>query len=117
MREVNRSVTIRRPRQEVYAFWRDLQNLPRFMVHLQDVQEMDGPRSHWVAHGPADRTIEWDAEIVDESAHERIAWRALPGADVAHEGVVRFQDAPADRGTEVYVQLRYNVPGGSAGSR
>lgn len=114
MLQVSKSVTIKRPRHEVYDFWRNLENLPRFMQHLETVRVADR-RSHWVAKAPAG-TVEWDAEIVEEQANELIAWRSLPESDIRHQGSVRFREAPADRGTEVDVQLQYDAPGGKAGA-
>jgi uncharacterized membrane protein len=112
---VDRADTVDRPRQEVYAFWRRLENLPRFMRHLESVAT-DGLRSHWVARAPAGRTVEWDAVIHSEVANERIAWRSLPGSKVAHAGAVIFSDAPGGRGTEVRVELQYNPPAGPLGA-
>jgi uncharacterized membrane protein len=104
------------PRAEVYRFWRDFANLPRFMKHLESVQVVDETRSHWVAKGPAGRRVEWDAVVHNEVENERIAWRSLPGSDVDNAGTVWFKDAPGDRGTEVRVELQYNPPGGALGA-
>jgi uncharacterized membrane protein len=112
---VKAAVTVRRARPEVYAFWRDFENFPRFMIHLESIQPTGDRHSHWVATAPAGRTVEWDAELVDEREDELIAWRSLPGADVDNEGAVRFIDAPGDRGTEIHVELRYDAPAGRAG--
>jgi uncharacterized membrane protein len=114
--EVNKTLTIRRPVQEVYAFWRDFQNLPRFMNHLESVEVVDDRRSHWKARGPAGQTMEWDAEIVADEPGERIEWRSLEGSDVEHTGSVRFKTAPGERGTEVHVELRYDAPAGKLGA-
>jgi uncharacterized membrane protein len=113
-----RAMTINRPRGEVYGFWRQLENLPRFMEHLKAVEilDEDGKRSHWVAKGPLDTSIEWEAEIDEERENELISWRSLPGAEVDNRGSVRFKDAPGGRGTEVHVSLTYHPPGGSAGA-
>ena len=116
MVRVSKSVTIKRPRAEVYEFWQQLENLPRFMYHLQDVRTTGNGRSHWIAKAPAGQQVEWDAEIVEDRPDELIAWRALPGSDIQHEGSVRFKPAPADRGTEVEVALQYDPPGGKAGA-
>lgn len=113
---VDRSVMIATPRDEVYRFWRDFGNLPRFMKHLESVTETDGNRSHWVAKGPRGRTFEWDAVIHNEIANELIAWRSLPGADVDSAGSVWFRDAPGGWGTEVKVELLYNPPAGTVGA-
>jgi uncharacterized membrane protein len=113
----NRSITVRRPVSEVYAFWRDFENLPRFMRHLQSVQMLDERRSHWTALAPAGQTVEWDAETTEDRPDELIAWRSLPGADVYNAGTVRFQPAPGGRGTEVRVTLEYDPPMGKLGSK
>jgi uncharacterized membrane protein len=112
---IEKTVTVNRPIAEVYQFWRNFQNLPRFMQHLATVQP-DGPgRTHWVAQAPGGITFEWDAEMVEERENEVIAWRSLPGATVDNRGVVYFSQAPAGRGVEVKVKLEYYPPGGIAG--
>lgn len=108
-------VTIARPPEEVYRFWRDFRNLPRFMVHLAAVEVIDEQRSHWKVIGPGRAAVEWDAEIVEDQPGEAIAWRSLPGADVDNSGIVRFVPAPGGRGTEIHVELRYAAPGGRVG--
>jgi uncharacterized membrane protein len=115
MVHVIKSVTINRPRQEVYEFWRDLEHLPTFMIHLEAVTSSGDGRSHWVANAPAGR-VEWDAEIIEDRPGAIIAWQSLQGSDVPNGGSVRFTDAPADRGTEVHVDLHYDPPAGSAGA-
>ncbi|MGN9806102.1 SRPBCC family protein [Micromonospora sp. L32] len=108
-------VTVNRPASEAYRFWRDLENLPRFMAHLESVRADDLRRSHWTARGPAGRLVGWDAEIVEDRPNELIAWRSLPGAQVPNAGRVRFVPAPGDRGTEVRVELGYAPPAGRLG--
>jgi uncharacterized membrane protein len=112
---VAKSVTINRPRHEVYQFWRDLERLPEFMIHLQSVTTGADGRSHWVAKAPGG-TVEWDAEITEDEPGELLAWQSIEGSEVANGGSVRFADAPADRGTEIHVTLQYDPPGGSAGA-
>ena len=107
--------SIRRPVADVYDFWRNFENFPRFMQHLESVQVLDAERSRWRAAAPAGLRVEWDAEILGERPNESISWRSLPGADVSHRGAVRFVPAPAGRGTEVRVELEYVPPGGAAG--
>jgi uncharacterized membrane protein len=109
------AITIRRPTEEVYGYFRDLARLPSFMWHLESVQVTGDRRSHWVAKAPAGRTVEWDAEIVEEVPNQVIAWRSLPGADVENSGSVRFSSAPGDQGTEVEAELEYAPPGGPLG--
>ncbi len=112
---VERSITIDRPREELFRFWPSLENLPRFMDHLQSVTVLDENRSHWVAKGPAGTRVEWGAEIHNEIENELLAWRSLPGAGVDHAGSVHFSPAP-DGGTVVRVLFRYDPPAGALGS-
>lgn len=114
--KVEKSVTVNRPPEEVYRFWRDFQNLPRFMNHLESVTDLGNGRSHWVAKAPAGKTVEWDAEVYNEKENELIAWRSLEGADVDNAGSVRFEPAPEGRGTIVRVTLKYDPPAGKIGS-
>ena len=109
---VRKSIQINRPAQEIYRFWRKLENLPRFMSGLESVREADGRRSHWVAIGPAGKRVEWDAEIVLEEENQRIEWRSLAGSDIDHRGAVRFAAAPGGRGSFVKVEMVYDPPGG-----
>ncbi|MEO3811627.1 SRPBCC family protein [Sphaerisporangium sp. B11E5] len=109
------AITVNRPRREVYRFWHDLENLPRFMTHLESVDTMPGGYSRWKARGPANRIIEWDAEIVQDREDELISWRSLEGAAVRNRGSVSFSGAPGGRGTEVRVEMEYRTPGGRVG--
>ncbi|MEU5781324.1 SRPBCC family protein [Micromonospora lupini] len=109
------AVTVNRSPAEAYRFWRDMENLPKFMAHLESVRADDLRRSHWVARGPAGRHVEWDAEIIDDQPNRSITWRSLPGTRVANAGRVLFVPAPGDRGTEVRVHLRYAPPAGALG--
>lgn len=115
--ELKRAITINKPPEEVYAFWRDFRNLPRFMTHLQEVRVIDDTHSHWATKAPVgkDATIEWDAEIVEDRLNELIAWQSLPGATAPNRGAVTFTPAPGDRGTEVRVTMEYEIPGGAVG--
>lgn len=113
---VDKSITIARPPQEVYAFWRKLSNLPRFMKNVESVTETDDQHSHWVVKAPAGRKVEWHAIVHNEVPGEMIAWRSMPGADVDNAGSVWFREAPAGRGTEVKVELQYNPPAGALGA-
>jgi uncharacterized membrane protein len=108
------SVTVNRNREDVYAFWRDFRNLPGFMQHLDDVDELDGV-SIWRARAPGGVPIEWDAAIVADRPGERIAWRSLEDARVANHGSVEFHPAPGGRGTEVHVDIGFDGPLGSVG--
>jgi len=114
--ELTASVTVNRSPEEVYEFWRRLENLPRFMLHLQSVEDLGGNRSRWRANAPLRRRcVEWEAEITSEERGRRIAWKSLPGADVANSGTVHFAPTPDGVSTEVKVVLHYDVPGGRAG--
>ena len=100
MLHVTKSITINQSPEIVYRFWRNFSNLPQFMAHVLRVDLKGDGLSHWVVAAPAGQTVEWDAEVVD----------------IRHEGFVRFERAPADRGTEVHVDLRYDAPAGQAGA-
>jgi len=113
--KVERNVVVGRPVQEVYQFWRNFENLPRFMDHLESVTVIDENRSHWVAKAPAGMRVEWDAVIHNEIENELIAWRSLPGADVNNAGSVHFMPA-GDGRTEVRVVLSYEPPAGKLGA-
>ena len=112
---VDESIVLNRPRSEVYRFWRNLENLPRFMDHLEAVTVQDEWRSHWVAKAPAGTRVEWDAEIHNEIPNELIAWRSLPGSEVDNAGSVHFMPT-ANGDTEVRVVLRYDPPAGKLGA-
>jgi uncharacterized membrane protein len=113
---VEEAITINRPPTEVYGFWHNFENLPRFMAHLESVQVLDERRSRWKAKAPAGTTVEWEAETIEDRPNELIAWRSLPDATVPNSGTVRFREAPGGRGTEVLVELRYQPPGGKIGA-
>lgn len=113
---VEESVTVERPVEEVHAFWRNLENLPRFMDHLESVRVIDKERSHWVVKAPAGTSVEWDARIINENDNQVIAWESLPGADVDNKGSVRFRSAPRGQGTIVKVTLDYIPPAGRFGA-
>lgn len=108
---VEKAIVIDKSPEELFSFWRQFDNLPRFMKHLESVTCSGLNRSHWVAKGPAGKNVEWDAEIYNEKPNEMIAWRSLEGADVVNAGSVHFK-ALGVRGTEVKVVLNYNLPGG-----
>jgi uncharacterized membrane protein len=113
---VEHAVTINRSPEELFRFWRNLENLPRFMSHLEAVRNTGGNRSHWVARGPMGVTLEWDAEIHNERPNALIAWRSLEGSEVDTAGSVHFTPAPGHRGTELKVVLKYDPPAGKAGA-
>jgi len=110
------SCMVNRAPEEVYNFWRNFENLPRFMRHLESVEDRGDGRSRWAAKGPAGSTVEWDATIIADVPGEVISWRSLEGSDVDHAGAVRFERAPGNRGTIVKVNLEYNPPAGVIGA-
>ncbi|RYD78313.1 MAG: SRPBCC family protein [Sphingobacteriales bacterium] len=113
---VNTSVKVRRPVEDVYNFWRNLENLPQFMTHLEDVREFSETQSQWVAKIPANvGKLYWDAEIVDEEQNQLIVWQSLEGADVDNAGEVHFVELPDGEGTEVHVRISYDPPAGALG--
>jgi uncharacterized membrane protein len=112
--KVDRSITVARPVEELYRLWRDIERLPTIMRHLKSVEDTGGKRSHWTTAGPLGTCVEWDAEVFNERENELIAWRSLENSDIGTAGSVRFKRVPG--GTEIHVQLSYDVPGGWAGS-
>lgn len=113
--KVEHSVVINRPALELYSFWRNFENLPNFMNHLESVKRFGGDRSHWVAKAPGGTTVEWDAEVYNDKEGEMIAWRTLEGSQVASAGSVHFEPA-GENATNVRVSLKYDPPGGKLGS-
>ena len=112
---VKKSMTVNRSPEELYNFWRNLENLPRFMTNVRSVQRHGNGISHWVVSGPRGTVLKWDAQITVDRPNEMIAWQTIPGSSVDHRGYVKFVPAPGRRGTEVHVALEYQPPGGEAG--
>lgn len=113
--DLNSKVIINRPREELYAYWRNLENLPNFMSHLKEVKELDDTRSQWTAKIPGGLgTVEWDAEIVRERTNHLLAWRSLPNSEIENAGEVRFENAPGGR-TIVETTISYRPPAGEIG--
>lgn len=113
---VREALRLERPVSDVYSFWRQLENLPRVFTHLEQVTELGNGRSHWVARGPADLGVEWDAEIINEVENKVIGWRSLPDSDVVTAGSVNFTPVRGGRATDVSVHLQYAPPAGRAGA-
>ena len=116
LRRTTNVITVNKPTEEVYEFWRNFENFPRFMRHLESVKVLDSGRSRWKAKAPAGTSVEWEAEMTEDRPGELISWRSLPGADVRNAGTVRFSSAPGGRGTEVRVDLEYAPPAGKVGA-
>jgi uncharacterized membrane protein len=106
--KIELATTINRSPEELFAFWRNFENLPQVMDHVESVECMDQNRSHWRARS-GDKRIEWDAEIINEKRNEMIAWRSLEGSDVHHAGSIWFKPAPGELGTEVKLSIEYSV--------
>lgn len=114
--KIEKSVTINAPIEELYNFWRDFTNLPKFMYHLESVTEIDAMRSHWKAKAPLGFSVEWDAEIISEIPNELISWRSVEGSQINNAGSVRFLVSPSGRGTTLRVSLSYEPPAGKIGA-
>lgn len=104
------SIVVGNSSEEAYRFWRNVENMPRFMTWLQSVSSTGDRRSHWIAKPDGRTALEWDSEIVDEVPHQRISWRTLPGAAVPNSGSVEFEPVPGGRGTLVRAQLQFSGP-------
>ena len=111
---VEESVTIHKPIAEVFRFWRNFENLPSFMQHLESVAVRDEGISHWVAKGPAGVNVEWDARIINEVDNRIIGWQSLEGSTISTAGSVNFDET--EHGTRVRVHLQYNPPAGRLGA-
>jgi uncharacterized membrane protein len=114
--EVKRSILIERSPEDLYCFWHQFENLPRFMNHLEAVHNIGEQRSHWITKAPLGNHVEWDAEIIEDQKNQLICWRSLPGADVPNHGCVSFYRSEYTEGTEVTVTMSYDPPGGMAGA-
>lgn len=113
--EAKKTVMVQKSPAELYRFWRNLENLPQFMNHLESVKVLDDKRSQWVAKAPLGQTVEWDAEIIDEKENQSIVWKSLEGAQVDNLGSVTFTDANGS-GTNVKVTMKYTPPAGIVGA-
>jgi uncharacterized membrane protein len=114
--KIERSVTINRPRAELYALWRNFETLPNYLDDIISVTVQSNARSHWVAEAPGGKRVEWDSEIVNDIPNELIAWKTVGNSDIAHAGSVNFRDAAGNRGTEIKVEIDYEPPGGRLGA-
>jgi uncharacterized membrane protein len=114
--EIKETLVVSSAPEEVYRYWRNFENLPRFLRYVESVRSTEGNRTHWVARGPLNVPVEWDAEITRDEPNQSIAWRSLPGSEVDTEGSVRFGRAPGKRGTFVQVEMRYDPPAGRVGA-
>jgi uncharacterized membrane protein len=122
--KVEKTVTINKPAEELYRFWHNFENLPSFTKHIKDVKVYNDKQSHWITSAPLGKSVEWDANIVEDRENQLISWTSVEGADIANSGSVHFKPALNDvsrqatsclRGTEVKVVTEYNPPGGLVG--
>lgn len=114
--KVVKEITVNRSSQEVYRYWRKLENLPLFMEHVESVQELDSKRSAWVVQGPLGHNVEWTAHIITDRENEMISWESLPGAEVQNAGSVWFKSENGGASTTVKVSLQYLPPAGVVGA-
>lgn len=112
---VGRSVTINRPRHELFAYWRDFTNLPTFMHAIESIQMTGDKRSVWKVKAPAGQHVTLETELTAVVENQSIGWRSVEGSQIRTAGLVRFEDAPADRGTVVTTEIAYEPPGGDIG--
>jgi len=113
---IAQSIIVGRQPEEVYGFWRRLENLPRFMSHLESIEETGNGQTHWRTRAPGGPSVEWDAQITANEPNRRISWRSLPGSTVENSGTVWFQPATGGRGTQIRVELEYQPPFGKLGA-
>jgi uncharacterized membrane protein len=110
-------VTVNRPIEDVYEFWKNPQYYPQFMTKIESVQLLGGGRTHWKVKAPAGMSVEWDAEIISDRQNEEIVWTSTDDSNVTNTGRVVFRPAPGDRGTEVHLEIGYEPKGGLIGGR
>jgi uncharacterized membrane protein len=115
--KVTRACTVLKPADELYAFWRNLENLPQIIKHPATIRALSDTEAHWtVSAPPGDRRVEWTSLIINDHPSRLLAWRSADGAEIPNAGTVRFEPAPGDQGTEVTVSLEYDPPGGKLGA-
>lgn len=112
---VTKTATVNKSAAEIYQFWRNFENLPQFMTHLESVKRIDNMRSHWKVKAPLGTTVEWTAEITSDRENERIGWKSVENSDIPNSGVVEFLPT-SERGTEVKISLTYEPPAGKIGA-
>jgi uncharacterized membrane protein len=107
--ELGSNLLVNASAQDAYRLWRDLENAPRFMNHIESVTDLGERKSRWTAAAPMGVKLHWTAEITDEREGEYIAWHSLPGSDLDVNGRVEFKQASANRGTIVRSTMRYRL--------
>jgi uncharacterized membrane protein len=114
--KIEETVVVDRTPQELYEYWRNVENLPSIMRHLKSVVAIDSTHSHWKVTGPIGTSVEWDAEIYTDEPGSMISWRSMPGAEVGNAGSVHFADLGDGHGTTITVMLKYDPPAGKLGA-
>jgi uncharacterized membrane protein len=114
--QVERSITIGKPADQLYRIWREPGNLSQIMGHFAEVTAVSENHMHWLVRGPLGQSRQWDVQVVEDHPGELLHWESLEGAELPNEGTVRFHPAPSDWGTEVTLRLRFRVPGGAIGA-
>ena len=112
---INRATAVNKPRDEVYAFFRDVKNLASFMDNIERIDVIDDTRSHWVVKAPAGKTVEWDSTITEDVPGERFVYKTEEGADIDSVGTVTFKDGAGGKGTQVHVAIVFSPPAGKIG--
>ncbi|HET8548187.1 MAG TPA: SRPBCC family protein [Bryobacteraceae bacterium] len=112
--DIVKTIEINAPVEEVWDFWQNFENFPRFMTHLKDVRVLDEGRSHWVAEGPAGVSVAWNAEITRRIENQVLAWKSTDDSLIRNAGIVRFDPTP-NGGTRVHIRFSYNPPAGAVG--
>ena len=112
--EIQRSLTVQQPREEVYRRWRDPQSQTLVWSHFATITNATDQGAHWRVEGPLGRALEWDTQIVEERDGKLIRWRSTSG-DLPNEGTVEFRDAPGELGTEITLRVRFDPPAGRLG--
>jgi uncharacterized membrane protein len=111
--DIQKTLHIDAPLEQVYAFWSNYENFPLFMSHVREVEDLGGGRSRWSVSGPGGVPIEWNAVLTQQGFNEVIAWRSEPGSMLENAGIIRF--TPAGIGTRVDLRFCYHPPAGGAG--
>jgi len=114
---IQATVTVNKPIEEAYAFWKEPSNFGRFMDQIESVQVLSGGRSHWKAKPLAGVSVEWDAEIVTDRPNELLSWQSVDGSEIRNTGVVKFRRASGGRGTEVELEMEFQPPAGAIGEK
>ena len=113
---ISERFVVNSPRERVFSFWRNLENLPKFMKHLDSVEVIDENVSHWRANIPGELIkISWNAEITREEDNSYIGWQSVSGSQISNAGKVEFQDSLNGSGTELVVEISYFPPAGVVG--